>query len=314
MFTKLAWTSLAICIALATSSPAFATASATHALGNKYIYVTDARARALIVYKTSKLQLGSPSPDRSLVYGKQTGPQGVAVNPLDGNVYVAVGGPSSDTIDIYSRGAKNLVGTIGYGQGITSIRDIAFAKDGTMFVTCVNVAIGEVGIAKFAPNSHSIETFYKSPTSQTYGVVVDKKGNPYADLGFYGTAIEFPQNARSQDFVVVGIGGAPTLGGLAFIQDDMIMTGAGGLYVFTPSLPGAKYRFTRTGDIGYGVGTVAGYPCTTDDGTLYVPLHGNINEIRVYPESDMNSQPQFSTYWAITRGMTLPLAVAVGPQ
>jgi hypothetical protein len=288
-------------------------ASLTHRTqdSDAYIYVSDAYYNKVYVYRVGEV---NPAPIREIdVFGTPT-TMAVANN---GNLYVAVGSTHEDNIFIYSPGGGKLVGSIGYENGVTSIRDFAFDSAQNLYVSGIRTVDGFNGVMEFAAGSGRAIGWFGSPTSQNYGVTLDAQDNLFIDLGMFGTAIEYAKS-NPANFTIAGVDGAPTPGGLAFLGKDLVMTGGTGLWIFTPSAPGGKYPYMRTALINYGVSHGTGYPARGSNGSLYVPVadgsggHSTVHEVRIY--NQVHGTPdQYVVYSTITSGLQFPRGVAVGP-
>jgi hypothetical protein len=117
-----------------------------------YVYVSDAYYNKVYVYRVGEV---NPAPIREIDVDGTPTAMAVANN---GNLYVAVGSTHADNIFIYSAGGGKLVGSLGYKDGVTSIRDFAFDRAQNLYVSCVRTVDGLNGVidpARRCPSSIS---------------------------------------------------------------------------------------------------------------------------------------------------------------
>jgi hypothetical protein len=277
-------------------SPAFARSD---------VYVTDANNQRVYAYPAG---VANPAPGISVV---TPGIPGGITTDVAGNVYVTVNGGAPAIVE-YGPGLTTVVATISGTQlGFESVRDVAIDRAGNLYVSCVS----RTGPGVVVINSlHAIVGWYPAPTEQIYGVLVNPTGGFYLDTGLYGIILAY---IPSSAYVISGINGAPSSGGLAFVGQNIVMTGGDGLWVFAPSR--TRYRYDVQTVINFGDDHATGYPATAADGTLYVPVRGpsggksTIHEVRAYRTSSRPAHSPFDAFYTISQGLQEPMAVAVGP-
>jgi hypothetical protein len=238
-----------------------------------YVYVADGSTDKLYKYPAA----AGNTPIWSISLPASSVPYPVAVNPNNGNVYVAM--QASSLVDIYNS-SGTLVGQLTAANGIHFPFDLAFGANGTLYVTITNptTGTGEVAVYPASSSSTGPSLLIPAPVADRawYGVTVDSSNNVYTMLGLTlgGQIYEFAPGSTTGTVIVDGP--PDVIGGLAVLPSGVLAESfytAVQEYVPPSYSDGTYYN--------YGTGNTTGWISTGSDGSLVVPVKGT--GVYVYP-------------------------------
>lgn len=292
------------------ASPTPAAASVRHATVSRYVYVTDEKQKALIVYPA---HVDNPVPIRTI--SEASGPIGVATSP-SGGVFVSF--PLENVVRVYASGGAPLLQTMTKANGVIYPSGLTFDAHGNLWVANRNDQLGQPGyIAEYAPGAQSPTRTIDLPHNFVCaGIAFDPAGDLWADImaSQGGFVIEYsvqtgaeirriPLPVASGQFnpnVILGTAGN---GGIAFDARGLLQVGTiAVLMAFAPPSP----KFVEFKN--YGEGSELRELTADANGALYVPIGSVVGhpEVLELPANSAHAPLR------ITQGLEDPWGAAAG--
>lgn len=289
--------SLVACSSNATSlipakvaQPNVAQRSQSRALQSKYVYVTDAAEKALLVYPAGVI---NPAPIRTVSLGDT--PEGVAVDST-GKVYVAL--YNTSTIDVFAPGAGSPTPLRTITNDINRPYGLAIDVNDELYVSShCQSASGCQGtyVAEFTLGANKAFRRILAPATAGLEGIAVRNGTLFMDVygSLGGIVVQYIDGKQTGLYIPP----VASCAGVAIDNNGNLFAASGGaLAEFAPP----SYAYV----------TLAQYPSEAirligrgSDGSIYVPFYGSSPSVVVWSNGSQ-------TPYTITNGLSEPMGAA----